>query len=1284
MAQVPAWASDTPAPEWAKGTTTPAWAAGAAPPAIEKPTASANPPAKSDMLGTTAAALDIPLSLPSMLLQTGAEVGSVAAGTLAAPFTGESPTHILKSAREHGQEAGGWLANPLQKALHGMGADSGYEGSAPAQVMQKAGSLAEQGATVLEKHTGIPKDAYLIMLDEIMSAGGARVPEWLKNRTAPKAEISAEDRLKATQPTGTKPPPDLTDAQLAEVEKGMPTPHPSEPIHRDRVEEMRKRTAEMQQNEPIAAHGEGDLSMMDTMYKPSPQVAQEIHHVLTEPDTSPSGGTDPMFDRAVDVSMRSGRSSISLVRRNLGVRWGDAEKIVQQMEAAGIIGPQDPMTGMHEFIGTEKMAPVEAARDIAHAQVTAAIKHDIEKQNQFELKGETESEIRLREALAKKMSEDQARKQVHDTNFVLTGSNREADIAAAHGQHDLLSTKPARKATTKQLGLVQTIKQMGGIKLDEMNDILGEKRTGKGVQGIPPGVFHKTGRGLDDLATVLRDAGYNIDTNSVDGGVQQLKDMIRAEVHGEKQLPGDVGFSEFERLHREHYEGGKIDPKLLARIAGVTGGAAAGAYLDPQNPLYGALIGSGLGFAVTNVGAKMQAMGAGKSIQTAIEVLKPSVDPLRKAAADAMFAKDANIEAGIRLAASVSHAAEKAIPAGRLERIGLLMSSGKLDTLNPTELYYAKRIQAELARIGSAGQEAGALPNLMKEYGIPLMWDMKDTGTKAFFDELMASGAGERMSASDFTPFSLKRSVPDYLTGIAGGLKPLTTNPAILLRIYAKSVIKATENSKALYYLKSMKTPEGYSVMPVDKNMPREYVTDHGIKGLEGFGVHPDMVESLKLGFDGYEPGMVGRGLLAAAFTAKRLIVSYSGFHATSELLAYTGAGGNPFGVLGGAAARGIEKLSGNKINIPYRSAVDKAFDAYYHGGAGDYLDFLLRNGLKKGVAIEDTVGLDQFRKGTHWIDTAIGLEKIAPFTKLDEGMHAFTFGYVQSGVKMATAMRLFEKELIDPKNAGKDVNQIAADVASFSNSMAGGLNFPRIIEGMRSKFGRALAGDLLSKKGLTRLQISMLAPDWFYSTIRAWTQAVPGLSENARIGRLSRAYLARSMIYTLIASDIANEHFSGHHIWENDFRTAAEKKANEYPNLLQRIHFMTQIDMGDGTRVNPNKHLYEFVHMMTDFPSFAMNKANPIVSEPLAAAMNKQWLTPKWAPPITPGGTASQQAGDYAKWLLTQNMPISLQQLDSGSNYGLLGFPSAGLTEEKRNLLREKAREVKADRGLR
>lgn len=91
-----------------------------------------------------------------------------------------------------------------------------------------------------------------------------------------------------------------------------------------------------------------------------------------------------------------------------------------------------------------------------------------------------------------------------------------------------------RTETALPPGLLSTIKSMGGIDSADgtMRDVTGETRTGKGVRGIPPGLFNKGGMGLDDIATQLRDKGYDI-PEGADGGVQALKDMIRQEVNGE-------------------------------------------------------------------------------------------------------------------------------------------------------------------------------------------------------------------------------------------------------------------------------------------------------------------------------------------------------------------------------------------------------------------------------------------------------------------------------------------------------------------------------------------------------------------------------------------------------------------------------------------------------------------------------------------------------------------------------------------------------------------------------
>lgn len=740
-------------------------------------------------------------------------------------------------------------------------------------------------------------------------------------------------------------------------------------------------------------------------------------------------------------------------------------------------------------------------------------------------------------------------------------------------------------------------------------------------------------------------------------------------------------------LQAARYQQGVARQRVLTTLAAGGGGALVGAYLDKDDPLIGAFVGAFGGFAAANTGHMIADWGAGTKLGEAWGLVKPSTDPIRAAAIQNDYAKVANVKAKFRDIGALQRAYMDAVPKSRREHITHLVQNGEFDKLTPEELQFVRDVEREYGRMGSRAQEAGVISHLLGREYVPMIWDMKDRTTKEFFDNLFASGVGDRMSAGAFTPHSLKRSIPTYLQGMAANLKPKTLDHAELLGLYANSVVRATENAFAVSRLKAMKMPGGvYAVEPTGKTMPREYVADHGIKGLEGFGVHPEMVPALRMAFDSYDPGLITRGALAASFISKRLSVSYSLFHPMSLLLAYTGAGGNPFGALAGMAARGVEKGTFGLVKVPFKSAVDKVLDQYHQAGAGDMSDWAIRNGLEIGTTIEDTVGRDTFLKMTKVIDDAIlpGEHRFKPFTALDNNLHEFTWGYVHTGMKLSIFQKEFEKALVDPKNKGKDANLIAHDVAQYTNNLFGGLNWNRVIEGMRSKAGRAVAGAAFGKHGRTMMQIGLFAPDWLFSTMRSWTQAVPGLSENAQIARLHRQYLARSMLYTLAATDALNLYYSGHHVWENDFRSdKRQDEEGEDRPIGDQIYDMTFIDMGDGTRIEGNKHLFEMAHAMTEPAQFFMGKAGTVITDPLNMAQNKQWMTPGWAPKITEGGTRAERLKDYMKWWVSKHSPFSLQQLGEGANLGIIGFPRHGLSEEKKEKLKEEREAMREERGL-
>ena len=54
--------------------------------------------------------------------------------------------------------------------------------------------------------------------------------------------------------------------------------------------------------------------------------------------SDPDGGErDPLFEKAVEIMIESGRGSVSLLQRRLAIGYGRASRLVDQMGAAGIL-----------------------------------------------------------------------------------------------------------------------------------------------------------------------------------------------------------------------------------------------------------------------------------------------------------------------------------------------------------------------------------------------------------------------------------------------------------------------------------------------------------------------------------------------------------------------------------------------------------------------------------------------------------------------------------------------------------------------------------------------------------------------------------------------------------------------------------------------------------------------------------------------------------------------------------------------------------------------------------
>lgn len=126
------------------------------------------------------------------------------------------------------------------------------------------------------------------------------------------------------------------------------------------------------------------------------------------------------------------------------------------------------------------------------------------------------------------------------------------DVSALKRQLGVAETKPMPKAKKPQKAstdLLQRIKQLGGIDGTLALDITGEQRAPGGWKFA----FKKGGTSLDDLATQLADDGFMIDIGDVDGGVQQLRDMIRAHIGGERNFKAQTQEAQDETASRSAY-----------------------------------------------------------------------------------------------------------------------------------------------------------------------------------------------------------------------------------------------------------------------------------------------------------------------------------------------------------------------------------------------------------------------------------------------------------------------------------------------------------------------------------------------------------------------------------------------------------------------------------------------------------------------------------------------------------------------------------------------------------
>ena len=87
------------------------------------------------------------------------------------------------------------------------------------------------------------------------------------------------------------------------------------------------------------------------------------------------GERDPLFDKAVEIMIESGRGSVSLLQRRLAIGYGRASRLVDQMGHAGILGEHKGSVAREVVVTIEEWARMKEMRDEAEASGTVFQKH---------------------------------------------------------------------------------------------------------------------------------------------------------------------------------------------------------------------------------------------------------------------------------------------------------------------------------------------------------------------------------------------------------------------------------------------------------------------------------------------------------------------------------------------------------------------------------------------------------------------------------------------------------------------------------------------------------------------------------------------------------------------------------------------------------------------------------------------------------------------------------------------------------------------------------------------
>lgn len=527
-----------------------------------------------------------------------------------------------------------------------------------------------------------------------------------------------------------------------------------------------------------------------------------------------------------------------------------------------------------------------------------------------------------------------------------------------------------------------------------------------------------------------------------------------------------------------------------------------------------------------------------------------------------------------------------------------------------------KQIQGKLAEIGKVAQQQGLMEHLRHNYiSHVLNWSESalSEGQRRTLVDALFSDKKSRFNR-DFTQHRVYNTIREleaavYDTGKQLGIDTrgvkVERDVAKIAEIYQKSMMNASLVKRLLNHLEKTTTKNlmGDDIPLITKD-PQiafrhkyQFFEGKGSQGLEGYAVHPDIVDLMKFVANKTDPNIILKAAGQVSLLAKYLNTMGSLFHATSLFVAR--ATSTPGTMLkemftGGRGTRlALEELENNGLNESVLEAQRAGLQIELPEDAARTVLTDISNSVDRLVG--KTIGKENIRVTRRIVDP---LEE-----KLLQKMNRFTWDYMHAAGKLHLYQTWFSK--IKMKNPELSDEAIAKEVASYVNNTLGGLDWLKVAQESTNQYVRGAAMKALNPQGRQWMQVILFAPDWTISTIRSMSKALPkellkpqnwelregikGFINPKVEGDLARRYVLNTTIMWLTILNGFNIAFSGHPIWENEDKT--------------------RVDLGDGTTMQMAKHSMESAEWIQNFGKTASNKLAVIPKTALTAYLASQGM---------------------------------------------------------------------------